>query len=140
MEQTVQEPNDADLFILEAKRRWVREHFTPETEHQYQELDQKLKLLDTILKSGWIEPAETVKLQTLGITLGDAFIQKMGFEWVTVEDEYGRDPAIRLPGTSLLLFPLTMISKRIENGEEVDIYDLFDGVCNLAEQKKKEYT
>ena len=34
-----------------------------------------------------------------------------------VEDEKGRDPAIRIPGTTVILFPLTMISKRIERGE-----------------------
>ncbi|WP_143154149.1 DUF3806 domain-containing protein [Rhodanobacter sp. OK091] len=31
-------------------------------------------------------------------------------------DEYGRDPVPRLPGTSVLLFPLTMISRRVERG------------------------
>jgi len=56
--------------------------------------------------------------------------------WVTVEDEYGRDPAVELPGTTILVFPLTMISKRIEQGEEVDIYDLFDGLCTKVREMK----
>jgi hypothetical protein len=70
-----------------------------------------------------------VKLQSLGIALGDALAQKLGLQWVAVQDEYGRDPALRLEGTSVLLFPLTMISKRIERGEDVDVYQLFEGVC-----------
>lgn len=132
------EPLDAsDLARIEAQRRWVREHFTPETEHLYDQLEEKLRLLDTIIKNGWIERSETVKLQSLGITLGDAFVQKLGFEWVSVEDELGRDPAIRLPGTSIVMFPLTMISKRIERGEVVDVYQLFDGVCELAQNERE---
>jgi len=29
-----------------------------------------------------------------------------------VEDEHGRDPAVRIPKTTIILFPMTMISKR----------------------------
>lgn len=118
-----------DTARLEAQRRWVREHFTPESQHKYDVLEEKLRLLDAILKAGWIEPTETVKLQCLGVTLGDAFVQGAGLRWVIVDDETGRDPALALEGTSLLLFPLTMISKRVEAGEAVDVYDLYAGVC-----------
>jgi hypothetical protein len=50
-------------------------------------------------------------------------------EWVVVEDEYGRSPVLRWPGVTLVCSPLTMISKRIEHGEIVDVYALFDGIC-----------
>jgi len=40
---------------------------------------------------------------------------------------YGIDPALQLPDTTLILFPLTMISKRIKTGQDVDIYELYDG-------------
>ena len=72
--------------------------------------------------------SETNKLQCLGITLGDALAQDLGMEWVMVEDENGRDPAIRFPGTTVIVFPLTMISKRIEDGEPVNVADLFSRV------------
>jgi hypothetical protein len=55
-------------------------------------------------------------------------------EWVMVEDEHGRDPAVRLPSTSIIFFPLTMISKRIERGEKVDVFDLFNGVAAKVEE------
>jgi Domain of unknown function (DUF3806) len=87
--------------------------------------------------AGWVAPTETYKLQCLGITLGDALVQELGMEWVMVEDDYGRDPAIRLPGTTVVLFPLTMISKRVERGETVDIMELFRGVLELARDAAK---
>jgi hypothetical protein len=59
-------------------------------------------------------------------------------EWVMVEDEHGRDPAVRLPKTSIILFPLTMISKRIERGEKVDVFDLFNGVATKVQEMQRQ--
>ena len=136
MSQRIHVPNAEELARIEAQRAWVRNHFEPDARGQYDSLEGKLRLLDTIVRSKWIERNETVKLQCLGITLGDAVVQEFAMRWVTVEDEYGRDPAVELPGTSILVFPLTMISKRIEQGEEVDIYDLFDGLCTKVREMK----
>jgi len=136
MSQRIDVPNAEELARIEAQRAWVRNHFEPDARGQYDSLEGKLRLLDTIVRSKWIERNETVKLQCLGITLGDAVVQEFAMRWVTVEDEYGRDPAVELPGTTILVFPLTMISKRIEQGEEVDIYDLFDGLCTKVREMK----
>ncbi|MEM1449253.1 MAG: DUF3806 domain-containing protein [Planctomycetota bacterium] len=89
----------------------------------------KLGTIRAILDAGVFRPEQTYELQCLGVLLGDAFVLELGMEWVTVEDEHGRDPAVRVPGTSTLLFPLTMISKRVERGEAVDVFDLFNGIA-----------
>lgn len=120
--------DDEDIARLEAQRSWVRGHFEPQSRHLYSTLDEKLRLLETILAERWIEPHETVKLQCLGVTLGDALVQGAGLSWVMVEDEYGRDPALELRGTSILLFPLTMISKRVEKAETVDVRSMYSGL------------
>ena len=140
MEQKVEELSPEDITKLEAQRAWVREHYPQESEGTYQTLEGKLVLLDSILKNKWIEPDETVKLQCLGITFGDALAQKLGLKWVTVEDEYGRDPALIVEGTSIITFPLTTISKRIENGEAVDIYYLFENACLKINELKEQQT
>jgi|SRR6185312_7162709 len=130
-------PLSNDMYRdVEAKRDWVRNHYSPESVGEYYSIDGKLNLLDTILKSNWIESKETLKLQSLGITLGDVFVQDMGFSWIQVEDEYGIDPAINLPGTSIILFPLTMISKRIEQGEAVNIHELYQGLKKQVQEVK----
>lgn len=128
IEQRTTAPTAEDLERLEAQRDWVRGHFAEEAQHKYANLADKLRLLQAILDAEWIDGEETLKLQCLGITLGDALAQELGAEWVMVEDEYGRDPALSIPGTTTLLFPLTMISKRVERGEQVDVQALFDGV------------
>jgi hypothetical protein len=134
MSQRIEQPNDEDSDRIEAQRVWVRDHYEPASRSQYDTLEGKLRLLDTILREKWIGPTETVKLQCLGITLGDAFVQELGMSWVSVEDEYGRDPAVQLPGTSIVLFPLTMISKRLEMGETVDVYAMFASVCSKVRE------
>lgn len=109
-----------------------------EARHQYETIEGKLRLLDTIVRSGWIEPTETWKLQSLGITFGDAVAQKMGLSWVAVEDEYGRDPALHDHGTTIVVFPLTTISKRIERGETIDVGKLFDQACHSISRARSE--
>jgi hypothetical protein len=60
----------------------------------------------------------------------------MGMEWIMVEDEYGRDPAVRLPNTTIILYPMTMISKRIERGEKVDVFELYNSAAAQVEALK----
>jgi NAD-dependent SIR2 family protein deacetylase len=138
MEQKLEALSPEDIARVEAQRKWVREHYPPESEEKYQTLEGKLVLLDAILKNKWIEPSEIVKLQCLGVTFGDALAQKLGLKWVAVEDEYGRDPALIVEGTSIITFPLTSISKRIENGEEVDVFNLFENACSKINELKQQ--
>jgi hypothetical protein len=123
---------------VEAQRKWAREHYTPEAQGEYETIEGKLRLLDCVLTSKWIAPDQTYELQCLGIAFGDVLAQYLGLKWMAVEDELGRDPALVLEGTSIKLFPLTMISKRIERGEEVDVYELLRGICELFEKMKRE--
>jgi hypothetical protein len=43
-----------------------------------------------------------------------------------------------LEGTSVRLFPLTMISKRVERGEVVDVYDVFFFCCDQVKRLMEE--
>jgi hypothetical protein len=138
MEQKIEELSQEETARVEAQRKWVREHYPPESEEKYKTLEGKLVLLDAILKNKWIEPNETVKLQCLGITFGDALAQRLGLKWVAVEDEYGRDPALIAEETSIITFPLTSISKRIENSEEVDVFKLFENACAKINELKQQ--
>ena len=86
----------------------------------------KLGLLRAILEANVLSKYETYEMQCLGIVLGDAFVQQCKWLWRMVEDEHGRDPCLKVNGSSVILFPMTMISKRIERGETVDVFALFD--------------
>jgi len=139
-DQKIDPLDEDDVLNLDNARRWVKDHFKPEAQHKFDIVEEKLRLIQTILDANWIEPSETRKLQTLGVVFGDALAEKMELMWVMVEDEYGRDPALMMPKTTILLFPLTAISKRVEDGEAVDVADLFKGFCERVVALKEEGT
>ncbi len=138
MDQVIRELSDEMINRLESQRDWVRNHYTPDSITKYETIEGKLNLLDVIIKSDWIQKNETYKLQCLGISLGDIIVQDLKFRWIEVEDNYGIDPAIKLENTSIILFPLTMISKRIEKGEKVNIFDFYSLIkSNVDDLKNK---
>jgi hypothetical protein len=135
VEQKIEPLSRDDSDHLEKQRSWVRDHFEESSRHKYDSIDDKLRLVQTIIDANWIEPTETWKLQSLGVSFGDSLAQKLEMSWVAVEDEVGRTPALRLEGSSLVLFPVTAISKRVERGESVDVRDLFDDFCKVVADK-----
>ena len=91
-----------------------------------------------ILQGNVFRSDQTYELQCLGIVLGDALVQEMRIESFMVEDEYGRDPAIRVPNTTIILYPMTMISKRLERDETVDVFELFNGLAAQIEELQRQ--
>jgi hypothetical protein len=91
-----------------------------------------LALIQRLLDTGTIERESTYTLQALGLAFGRAFVhENKAFDWWIVHDGHGRDPVLRYRDSSLLAFPKTMLSKRIRDGEPLDVVGLFD---QLAEQ------
>ncbi len=135
MQQTVTPLSDDDLQRLEAQRQIVKRYLSGASLEKFEKPAGKLGTLRALLEASVFSADQTYELQCMGIVLGDVFVQEMGFHWIMVEDEFGRDPAIRFEDTSIILFPLTMISKRVESGESVDVFELFNGVADLAQQK-----
>lgn len=126
----------AEREWLERARDWVKGHFPESPDEHYSTIDGKLRVIAANLDQGWVSRSDTWQLQSLGIAFGDALAQKLMLKWVTVDDEYGRQPALNWPGTDILSFPLTAISKRIERGESLDVWQLFDNaekaICEMA--------
>ena len=123
------EPLNADDLARMAKQRAVVERYLggdAENLRKYQFAAGKLGLLRALLERGVFQLTQTYELQCMGVVLGDALVEHCGVEWRAVEDEHGRDPCVQVPGTTIVLFPLTMISKRVERGETVDVFNLFN--------------
>ena len=137
-EQRITALTEVDQKRLRDQRAVVEKHFEGDDwRKKYQTTAGKLGTIRALIEANTFQPSQTYELQCLGIVLGDAFVQELKMEWVIVEDEYGRDPAVRLPGTSIILYPLTMISKRLERGDKVDVFDLFNWAASQVEEMKK---
>lgn len=123
------EPLSADDSERLSKQRAVIERFLGDDAsnlQKYKTAAGKLGLLRALLDQNVFQSGQTYELQCMGIVFGDALVQHCGVEWRAVEDEFGRDPCVQVPGTTVVLYPLTMISKRIEDGENLDVFDLFN--------------
>jgi len=84
-----------------------------------------LRLIQTIVDRAELAPDQTWELQALGVALGDVMAAQLDLEWIAFQDEYGRNRALRLDETDVVIFPVTMISKRIEAGLPVDVDELW---------------
>ena len=136
--QTVTSLTSVDLQRLAKQRATVEKYLGDETSKKnYNTAAGKLGLLRALLEQRVFKPTQTYELQCMGVVLGDAFAQELKMEWVMVSDSYGRDPALRVPKTSIIIYPLTMISKRVEKNEKLDVFDLFNGVANQVETLRK---
>jgi hypothetical protein len=127
--QTVSPLTAEDEQRLNDQRAVVTRYLDGDGLTKFQVAAGKLGTLRALLQANLFRSDQTYELQSMGVVLGDVFVQDMGFQWVIVEDEHGRDPAIRYGQSSVILFPLTMIAKRVEAGETVDVFDLYNGLA-----------
>jgi len=69
-----------------------------------------------------IETAEAII--ALGLAFGALIEREAGYEWVRVEDEYGKETCLAPVGMSVTIAPISMIQKRLAEGVEIDIAEL----------------
>jgi hypothetical protein len=122
-------------MILEvaAHRDWVEGWINPGSETDYTDPGNMIRLVEAIVRSGAIKPNETVKLRALGTYLGLAISELAGWHLKQLTDEYGTDLALVFLEPDGVVFPQTLISKRVEAGQEVDVFELVKGVIALAQ-------
>jgi len=85
-----------------------------------------LRVLQELLDRRVLDQDQGYELQALGVVLGDVMARELGLAWVRVEDEFGKSRALRLDETETLIFPVTMISKRVEGETPFTIAELFE--------------
>lgn len=95
-------------------------------------------IIQRIVNQKVLRSDQTWELQALGVCFGDALAtQNPDLKWVLVTDEYGTDPTLRYKNTSLQINALTMISKRVERGEAVNIADMAERIKTLLAKEAK---
>ena len=96
-----------------------------------------LPILQRLIDDKAFGKSQTYELQSLGVAFGDVLASEFPLRWVMVTDEFGADPTLRLKKTSININALTMISKRIERDETVDLFRLLQKTReSLADAQK----
>ena len=137
----------------------MKYHFSEPTEEDYQAFVKKILFIDGILQKYYnynldqsftdliyiqkilddnlFSKKDKWELQALGFVFGRVIVtNNQNFDWWIINDDYGRDPIIRFSNSTLRLNVLTMISKRIENNEKVNVHELYNESIKFIEETK----
>jgi len=85
-----------------------------------------LKSLQRLLDERIVNPQNERTLQAMGVVLGDLLAQDLDMGWIVYEDKVGRSRALQGKDPNITLFPVTMISRRVSVGIQVDVQKLYD--------------
>jgi hypothetical protein len=90
------------------------------------EKDIDMGILQDLVDRKLVSAEQTLELQAMGIVLGDLLARDLGMQWVIYEDRYGRSRALRLEQSDNFLFPVTMISRRVEADAVVSVSVIYE--------------
>ena len=86
-----------------------------------------LELLQRIVDAKLIPEDDTQTQQALGIILGNVMLAEVPqLEWRAYEDQVGRSRALCVRNTRECLFPVTMLSRRMELGLLPSIENIYN--------------
>ncbi len=98
-----------------------------------------LAVLQRLLDDRAFTKTQTYELQCLGIAFGDVLASDLPLRWMMVTDEYGTDPTLRYKDTTIQINALTMLSKRVERDEEVDVQTMRRMTGEQVAQLEREF-
>ena len=90
-----------------------------------------LELLQALLDKQLVRPDQVRELQAMGVIMGDLLAAELGMRWVLYEDNVGRSRALRYQESDTLLFPITMIARRREEGNMTSVVGIYQKASNI---------
>lgn len=103
---------------------------------QFHGAESDVTLIQRILDEELIKPNEKESLQSLGVILGDLYAAKyQSLNWKVFEDEYGKSHAVCVNETKECIFPITMLSRRVELGLKPNAQKVYEIGLDLIYEK-----
>jgi hypothetical protein len=137
--ETHSELTEIESQDLEAQREVIREVLRERYDvFTLPAVPADLPVLQQIIDERVFSPEHESEWACVGVVFGDVVSAELGLRWCVFSDENGVEPALRLAGTSITLFPRSMILKRMENGEEIDLAAFLDNLAESIEELKAE--
>jgi hypothetical protein len=132
----VRQLNEIETAGFDSEREWLGDLLRQfGDEFALKRLPEDIPTLQSLLDVEPFASGDEGALEALGSALGDVIANTLGLDWVVITDEHGSDFAIKHPVKVVMAFPRDMIVKRVENGEEINLTELYHGViAALREQ------
>lgn len=90
-----------------------------------------LEVLQLLLDRRLVTAGQTRELQAMGIVMGDLLAAELDMHWVVYEDGVGRSRALRYQESDEFLFPVTMISRRQEVGNQTPVAVIYQKAYDI---------
>lgn len=93
----------------------------------------KLAIVRRAIEGSAVGPSDAWKLNALGVLFGDALTQAMEdrLRWVVAEDGLGPAYALSWKHTEVLIYPLSAIRSRVQDGLPVDVHAMFHEISSI---------
>ena len=126
---TVKDLNLGQKFILDSNRQNIKDLMTRRLGIVTIKQDLgDLKKIQEVVDRKIINNGDVEQWQALGVVFGDVLAAELDLNWVSYEDELGSSKALRWKKTENYVFPVTMLSKRVQYKEKVDVFALFEQI------------
>ena len=91
-----------------------------------------LALLQALLDKQLVRPDQARELQAMGVIMGDLLAAKLGMRWVLYENNVGRSRALRYQKSDNVFFPMTMIARRREVGNQTSVVNIYQKASDIV--------
>lgn len=126
LQSRVEPLSKLDLTYMQQQRELIRDIAGQELGRYFNgNLDNDLALLQELLDRRVVKGSQTRELQAMGLIMGDHLKKELGLNWVIYVDKVGRTRALRYREGDHYLFPMTMIARRREVGNEEPVIAIY---------------
>jgi hypothetical protein len=98
--------------------------------------DRDLDLLQTLLDRQLVRSNQVRELQAMGVVMGNLLAAELEMHWVIYEDNQGRSRALRYKNSDNYLFPITMIARRREVGNQTPVIDIYQKAYDIIDRSR----
>jgi len=126
------ELSSVDLEFMAQQRTLLRDLAAARLGRQFNgDRERDLDLLQSLLDKQLVRPDQTRELQAMGVIMGDLLSADFDLHWVIYEDREGRSRALRYRESDNVIFPITMISRRREVGNQTSVADIYQKAADI---------
>jgi len=137
MEQSIRPTTDADRSRISAQVDAVLGMLRSQYgDVQLHHTEDDLHLLQRLQDDGKLQPGHEDELECVGSVFGQVLVARTPLRWVAAEWQGKRVLGLQYPNTTVIVFPNSMIAKRINRGERVEFASLFGSLVAQIEQMK----
>jgi Domain of unknown function (DUF3806) len=137
MEQSIRPVSDDDVAHIMAQQTALLETLRSRYGHvQLRHTEDDLRWLQRLEDDGILQAGQEDEWKRVGIVFGQVLAARTPLRWITLEWQGTRVLGLQYPKTTVVVFPESMIVKRIARGERVEFESFFRAVVAQVEEMK----